>query len=131
MRRWTMTNDDRDVRILDAVFHEAALIEADEGVVTPELRRDVDAIMAYARQRLAGMRRAEMRRATGDRPMIAAAPVRPSIFAMTRESILARLATLCTVHRGAVFAHRDFAEMTDEDLRSALEDAESLAERRS
>ena len=126
-----MMNDDKDVRILDAVFHEAALIEADEGPVTPELRRDVDAIMAYTRQRLAAMRRAEMRHVIEQRPVLEAAPARPSILAMTRDAILARLATLCTVHRGAVFAHRDFAEMTDEDLRTALEDAESLAERRS
>jgi hypothetical protein len=126
-----MMNDDKDVRILDAVFHEAALIEADEGPVTLELRRDVDAIMAYTRQRLAELRRAEIRRATAERSITAAAPARPSIVVMTRDAILARLAALCTNHRGAVFAHRDFAEMTDEDLRTALEDAESLAEQRS
>ncbi len=43
--------------------------------------------------------------------------------------MLARLAALWTMQPGTVLAHRAFAEMPDDDLRVALEDAESIAER--
>jgi hypothetical protein len=121
-----MTKHDKNLRILDAVYHEVALVEADEGTVTPELRRDVDAIMAYTRERLAELRRAELRRQAA--PRIEAAPVRASILVMTREAIVARLRVLWSVQGGAILAHRDFAGMADDDLRSALEDAEALTE---
>src|SRR5262249_1163392 len=75
VRRSTMTNYDKNLRILDAVYHEVALIEAEEGPNTPELRRDVEAIMAFTRDRLAQLRRAELRRQAA--PIAVASPVRP------------------------------------------------------
>jgi len=123
-----MTKHDKNLRILDAVYHEVGLVEAEEGKSTPELQRDVDALMAFTRERLAELRRAELRRQAT--PRVAAAPVRPSILAMSREAIVARLRVLWSVQSGAIFAHRDFAGMADDDLQSALEDAEALAERK-
>ncbi len=119
----------KNLRILDAVYHEAALIDADDGPDTPELRRDVDAIMAFTQGRLAELRRAELRRNAERAPAIVSSTVRPSILTMTRDAILARLAALWTAQPGTVFAHRAFATMLDDDLRVALEDAESIAER--
>ncbi len=125
-----MTKHDKNLRILDAIFHQVALVEADEAPATPEVRRDVDAIMAHAHERLAEMRRREKASLLATAPAVITQPtVRPSIVAMARDAVLARLATLCAAHPGAILAHRDFAGMTDDDLRSALEDAESLAER--
>jgi hypothetical protein len=125
-----MTDHEKNIRILDAVFHEAALVEAEDGTVTPELRADVDAIMAHVQDRLAALNRAAKRRHLA---LVPAAPVarevRPSILAMTRDAILARLADLCASQPRALLAHRDFAGMDDDDLRSALEDAEQTIER--
>jgi hypothetical protein len=123
-----MKNHDKNLRILDAVYHEIALIDAEEGPVTPELRRDVDAIMAYTQGRLAEMKRAE-RRQLSSVPASIAPIVRPSILAMTRDAIMARLAALYAAQPCAGLAHRDLARMTDDDLRTALEDAEALADR--
>lgn len=125
-----MTKRDKNLRILDAVYHEAALIDADEGRMTPEMRRDADAIIAFTQARLAEMRRTELQREAA-RARTVAASVRPSILAMTRDGIVARLRALCTAEPGALFAHRDLAAMTDDDLRTALEDAEASAERES
>ena len=119
-----MTNDDKNLRILDAVHHEVALACADDGPDTPELRRDVDAIMAYTRSRLARLRRDELRRADRERARaITPATVRPSILAMARGELIERLTALWTAPPPTVPAHRYFAVMTDDDLRDALEDA--------
>ena len=122
-----MTKDYKNLRILDAVYHQAALVYAEEGPDTAELRRDVDAIMAYTLGRLAEMRRAELQR-LGDRMPVVASTVRPSILVMARDALVTRLAALWTAQPGTVLAHRDFAAMTDDDLRDALEDALASAE---
>ena len=124
-----MTKLTKNLRILDAVYHEAALVDAEEGPDTPELRRDVDAIMAFSQARLAELRREEHRRNAERAPAVVSSTVRPSILAMTRAAILDRLAALWTMQPGTVLAHRAFVEMPDDDLRVALEDAESIAER--
>ena len=123
-----MTRRDKNLRILEAVYHEAALVDADERRMTPEMRRDANAIMAFTQSRLAELRRAEFHREAA-RARVGAASVRASILAMTRDAILARLRALYSQQPGALFAHRDFDAMTDDDLRTALEDAESSAER--
>ena len=123
-----MSNRDTNLRILDAAYHEAALIDADQVGMTAEMRRDADAIMAFTQERLAEMRRTELRRDAA-RAQVIAANVRPSILAMARAAIVARLEALGATQRGAIFAHRDFGEIAEEDLRTALEDAEALAER--
>ncbi len=123
-----MTNRDKNLRILDAVYHEVALIDADEGQMSRDERRDADAIMAFTQARLAELRRAEFRRDAA-RAQVAAAKVRPSILAMTRAAIVARLEMLGATAPGAIFAHRGFDEVAEDDLRTALEDAEALAER--
>ncbi len=117
-----------NLRVLDAIAHEVALDAAERGPMTAALRADVKAIGDVVRARLAEMRRRELANVRV-RPQ-ASAVVRPSILAMTRDALVARLAQLHAMHPGAILAHRDFAVMTDADLRTALEDAE-LARTRS
>ena len=55
-----------NLRLLDAIYLVVAEAEAEEPRITPEVRRDADAVMAYVRDRLAELRRAELRRKVGD-----------------------------------------------------------------
>ena len=119
-----MTDDEKTLKAFEAIAHEVATGEAHDVKMTPELRRDGRALVEYARDRIAEMRRADRRPA-----VVTGGSVRPSILAMTRDAILARLGELCSAHPQVVLAHRDFAAMTDDDLRSALEDAEATIER--
>jgi hypothetical protein len=48
---------------------------------------------------------------------------------MSPARVMARLDELCAQHPDMQFAHRDYEHLSDDDLRSALEDAESLIER--
>lgn len=111
-----------NLRILDAISHDAALEAAEHGAMSPELRADVNAIGDVVRARIAEQLRRDLASAAL-RPL-AAAVARPSILAMTRDALVARLAELRAMHANVILAHRDFAMMTDSDLRVALEDAE-------
>lgn len=117
-----------NLRILDVISHDAALEAAEHGATSPELRADVNAIGDVVRARIAEQRRRDL--ASAALPL-AAAVARPSILAMTRDALVARLAELRAMHANVILAHRDFAMMTDTDLRVALEDAElALAQSR-
>src|ERR1700690_2621487 len=98
-------NYDNNLRILDAVNHEAALADAEDGRVTPDIRADVDAIMAFTQERLAALNRAGKRRHLAPVPATTVAlEVRPSILAMARDAILSRLAELCATQPRALLA---------------------------
>lgn len=121
-----MTRFDRDLNTFMAVAHEVALAEAYETKSTVDVRRHARALATFAQDRLAAMRRAER----AHRPAkIVSGDVRPSILAMARDAVFARLRELWTLHPELQLAHRDCVGMSDDDLRSALEDAESTIER--
>ena len=71
-------------------------------------------------------------RQPGPRSTMTERPVRPSILAMARDAVLARLAAIREGHPGVLtgFAHHQSkgGEMSDDDLRSVLEDAERAIE---
>jgi len=57
--------------------------------------------------------------------------VRPSILAMVRDAVLARLGDLLAISpERAAFANRNYADLSDHELRRALEHAERLHEAR-
>lgn len=121
-----MTNEQKkNLRIYDAVSYESA-VEASahrEGLTvdeSDEARRFVD-----------GMRMRVLKKQRADREATRATRVRPSILAMAREALERQFAHLLATHPDAVFAHRDLTEMSDDDLRTALEDAEALNDRKS
>jgi|GEM_PF-2070824 len=121
-----MTRDEKDLKAFEAVAHAVAKTEAENVRMTPELNREAQLLVDFARDRIAEMRREERREKSG--PIVSAA-VRPSILELTRDAIIARLGEIFRAHPQVVLAHRDFTELSDDDLRSALEDAEALVAR--
>jgi hypothetical protein len=115
--------DNKSLRIYDAVGYEAALDASDRDVgLTPAEHDEARRIVGNMREMVLAKQRAE-------RAVTRAKRVRPSIFAMVRSAMETRINTIFAAHPDAFIAHRDLSEMTDDDLRTALEDAESLVER--
>jgi hypothetical protein len=121
-----MTRFEKDLNTFMAVAHEVALAAAFDSPTTPEVRRHAQALSTFAKDRLAEIRRAERAK----RPaMQISGEVRPSIVALARDAVFARLKEIWTIYPEMQLAHRDCVGMSDDDLRSALEDAESMIER--
>lgn len=115
--------DNKSLRIYEAVAYESA-VDASErgGGLTAEEFEDARRIVGNMRTMILAKQRAE-------RAVTRTKRIRPSIWAMTRAAMESRFGWLFAEHPDAFIAHRDLTEMTDDDLRSALEDAESLVER--
>jgi len=121
-----MTNDQKkNLRIYEAISYESA--------VEASARRDSLTVAERdeARQFINGMRMRVLKKQRADREAACVGRVRPSILAMVRETLERQFANLLATHPDSVFAHRDLTEMSDDDLRSALEDALALIERKS
>ena len=113
-------------RIFEAIAHESAMDTAARRELTPAQRRESRRLLAYTHERLAELRHSQAEREKTSGAL--ATTIRPSILAMARDAIVNRLGELLAAHPRAVFAHRDFTSMSDDDLRSALEDAEFMTE---
>lgn len=115
----------KNFRIYEAVSHEVAMDAADKGVeLTPEERaeayRFADDFRATIHTKWRAERSAQMKQR-----------VRPSILALARDAVEQWLRELFAAHPSALLAHRDLTELSDDDLRTALEDALALIERMS
>lgn len=122
-----MTNERQkdNLRIYEALAYKSAVEASDrrEGLTLAE--RD------EARRFVDGMRARVLDKQRADRAAERARRVRPSILVMTRDAMVQRLRELFAARPVAVFAFRDLTAMSDDDLRAALEDAETLNERQS
>jgi hypothetical protein len=112
----------KNLRLYEALAHEAAMDAAERRELTPELRAISNQLHGWAHAQIDAYERADARRHR---------KVRPAILAMERPSLFARLGEILAGQPRVVFAYRDFEHMTDDDLRSALEDAEQMLERTS
>jgi hypothetical protein len=122
----TMTNEQKkNLRIYEALAYEAAFEASMTGEGLTLAERD------EARRFVDGMRAHVIAKQRADRAAVRARRVRPSILAMTRDAMIQRLGELFAARPAAVFAFRDLTAMSDDDLRTALEDAETLSERQS
>jgi hypothetical protein len=122
----TMTESQRDLNAFMAIAQAAAVEEAKLMQTTPDIKRRAHALAEMARDRLASMAREERAKRPSN---VVSGAIRSAIQAMSPKQVLARLTELRMQHQDMAFAHLDYGHMTDEDLRSALEDAESLIER--
>jgi hypothetical protein len=115
--------DNKSLRIYEAVSYESALDASERGAgLTLAEHEEARRIVGNMREMVLAKQRAE-------RAVERVQRVRPSIFAMARDAMEARFNALFAAHPDAVIAHRDLTTLTDDDLRTALEDAETLVER--
>jgi len=109
----------KSLKLYEQLAHEAAMDAAERRELTPS-QRDISRRM----HELAHARLQEIERADAK-----ATKVRATIRAMDRPSMLQRLSEIFSTRPGSVLAFRNFERLSDDDLRSALEDAESMLER--
>ena len=120
--RTTMKKHDikpHSVEVLDEVSYQAALSEAEHGAV----RKD-DAAWSRELGKRLDARLAQMRRnlLPAYAPIEKASPIRPSILAMGRDALLARIAELGRSMGGSLqYAYRDLRALSDDDLRRLLD----------
>ena len=121
-----MNQSQRDLRTFMAIAQEQAIADAKLMPTTPDIKRRAHAIVEFARERHAQMQRD----ARAKRPSnVVSGAIRAAIKAMNPVHVIARLTEVRTQYPEMQLAHRDFEHLSDDDLRSALEDVESLIER--
>ena len=121
-----MNKSQRDLRTFMTIAQEQAIVEAKLIPSTPESRRDAEAIVEWARDRMAQMRRDERAKRPSN---VLSGAIRAAIKAMSLDQVIARLTEAKVQYPDLSFAHRDYEHLSETDLRSALEDVESLIER--
>jgi len=109
----------KKLHMYEVVAHEVAMDAAARRELTEEQRGESRELLAFANAKLAELE------ANHDR----CKDVRAAICAMDRPSLLKRLTEIFKVQPRAVFAFRDYARLSDDDLRLALENAEQMIER--
>lgn len=112
----------KSIDVLDALADAAALAEEEHGRPTPQSRAAAKRYQALVNDKLAEMRRAELARNVIAK--VERRPIRESLLALPREALLAVLDALKQTTPTLGFAHRDLTEVTDDDLRTMIEDAE-------
>src|SRR5262245_21870989 len=112
----------RDIDMLEALADAAARSEEDEGRPTPASRAPARRYQTIIGDKLAQMRRAELERhgpATVERKLI------PEwLLAMPRAALETMLAAMRESCPTLGFAHRNLTEVTDDDLRTMIQDAQ-------
>ena len=115
----------KNFRIYEAISHEAAMDASEAGVdLTEEERAEAYRFADELRASIRAKRRTDRAAQMKER-------VRPSILVMARDAVERWLRELFAAYPTAVIAHRDLTELSDDDLRTALEDALTLIERMS
>ena len=111
---------DKNLRLYEALAHDVAMDAASRRELTDEQREQSRQLLELTHKRLARLERAQRK---------SARKVRDEIAALPRASLLQRLGDLFATQPRAVLAFRDVEQMSDDDLRSTLEDALQMIER--
>ena len=115
----TTTNQDKQLEILDAIYEDAALVDAEHGKSTPADQKWAREIRSNVHARLAEMRRNLMPAAA---PAKKAKPISASLLAMGRAALERLLERLTEKMGGGVqYAHRHLGELSDDDLRRLID----------
>jgi hypothetical protein len=121
----TAPDNDKNLEILDAIYNDAALADAEAGTATPEDKKWAREVRSSVQARLAEMRRNLTPAAA---PAKKAQPIRPSLLALGRDALVERLTQLTQRMGGAVqFAHRHLAGLSDDDLRRLIDTLDPAA----
>jgi len=114
-----MTDKDKNLEILDAIYQEAALDAAETGKNPPEDRPWAREVGKRVQARLAELRRNLVPAAT---PVVQAQPIRPSLLALGRDALIAKLDELTRRLGSSVqYAHRKLEGLSDDDLRRLID----------
>jgi len=101
--------------VLDAISHQVALEEAENGKSTAADRQWSRELGVTIEARLAELRR---NLTPADAPTEKAKPLRPSTLAMVREALMEAIESIMRAMGGTVqYAHRNLKGLTDDDLR--------------
>ena len=120
-----MKESTRNMRILDALADQAAHYELEFGTPTKESRAAGARYATAAADLLAQKRREDLERV---RITTERRPIRKSLLAMGRDALLAQIAKLEAAAPTLAFAHQDLTHVSDDDLRSMVDDAELAME---
>jgi hypothetical protein len=117
-----------DLDILDALLHDAAMVHAEHGRSNPVERARERKLARFAQAKVAELRRKLTLEQTVTPEPGTLWPIRPSLLAMTRDALLARISELTAITPGGVqYAHRDLTGLTHEDLCRLVEILETPA----
>jgi hypothetical protein len=109
---------DKSLDILDAIYRDAALVEAEHGASTADDRRWAKDLRARLKERIAEKRRALLPATSAVKK---ARPIRPWILAMVYDELVARIGFLTKTGVGSVqVAHRNLSGLSLDDLRQIL-----------
>ena len=114
-----MKNHKKHLDTLEALADAAVAVELAEGRPDKESRAAAMTYHALVHDRLAAMRRAELAQIE---PIVERRAVRPELMAMARDALVAEYARLKAAYPALAFAHRKLEAITDDDLRSMIED---------
>lgn len=114
------------IEMLDALADEAARYEVEEGKPTRESRAAASRYRALIDNTLAAMRRKDLEQVAHVR--IERREIRPDLLAMARDALVARVLEYQKQGYAAGFAHRKLTGVSDDDLRTMIQDIEAAME---
>ena len=122
-----MKDDDKDIRTLDILTHEAGLAAMKDGQATPDDRRWAQELAANMHARIAEERKSRLPKTV---PIKKAAPISERLRAMPRSVLEALFGSLVeSVGPQAQFAYRHLDTLSDNDLRRMIQTIETHTKR--
>ena len=112
--------------LLDALADEAARYEVEEGTPTAHSRRAAVRLRGAIDDRLAALRRRDLEHM--GTVLVERRPIRPDLRTLVREKLVDRLLGLELRRPALGFAYRNLTNVSDDDLRTMIEDAEAELE---
>jgi hypothetical protein len=104
--------------VVEEIWHQAALYEAQHGKSTAEDRKWAREVGQMLEARVAELRR---NLTPADAPIEKAPPIPKSVYALVRDDLIARITAITSAMGGAVqYAHRNLKGLSDDDLRRLL-----------
>jgi hypothetical protein len=114
-----MTPDEDNIEILDAIYHDAALAEAEQGKASADDQRWARDVRSRVQARLAEMRRSLTPAVA---PPKKAEPIRASLIPLARDALMAKLEAITARMGGTLqLAHRNLSRLSDDDMRRLIQ----------
>jgi hypothetical protein len=121
-----MRKHSKNLDVLDALADAAARDEEENGRSTPASRAAAQRYQALISDKLAEMRRAELDRHGAAK--VERKTIPDWLLVMPRAALEALLETMKQACPSLGFAHRNLREVTDDDLRTMIQDAQLMLE---